>query len=300
MINTNDAKARCLMTCDYIARTIYGAPVDHPFNHMWAASLLATCGSEFGLPHFVEAARQCLRPVTQQIYRQNEKQYIIHNGNTQPLWNALYAVCMFKLGDTDAALAHCDSINFFETSRHHNGVLVNAYIRAFQHTSDIKYARLAKESSMMVIASERLSSFDALSLAMMVPYIVGEPIDEFERYVLRMIETCKVATKHMIGVVAPTVVQICLAHKLLRIWKDEPNEHFDDRMWAAFDHQVGLQAVPGCVFDVPPYACGSFVRSAKDTDSRLDYNISSGFMLLQFIKSEGFTCPQSIKNDLFF
>lgn len=276
MLNENEVRVRCLIACDYLARQLRHTAPNHPFTYLWATSLLYTSAEILGWDHLSKIADDMLSEIEGMIFQQNDRCLIVHDGKTQPIWNAMYAHCLFKKGDVDKALAHCDSIALNETTRFHNGTILAVVKHALEITQDDKYNHMGEIAAQIILSAERLSAFDAWGLAL---WGKGQPhAQKFLFYIARMLETSNVSVEHMIGIVGPTIAQVCNAYRYL-----SEDDKYESRVEEVLNYQLSLQALPNSTFNVEPGDCGCFVRSHKDLGTRLDYTIASTFMLWQSI-----------------
>ena len=259
--------ARANFGCMYTANHV---DTHDTFNALWAASLLLSASEAFQYPTFKSAATNILDQMNEYIYQQNTRRMIVIDGNVRPIWDAMYARCLFKNGDTEQGVEYCRGISWLDTHRDHNGVLIATYLDAFHYSKDEIFLDWARKTRTIVLASERLSAFDAWGIALLGK---TEPKDEDVDYLKRMLKTANVNPKNMIGIVAPIVLHTCSAYKYLT-----QDLSYETRYSQAFERQLQLQVTIEHSFGLNDF--GAFVQSEKAPNTRLDYTISSSFALI--------------------
>lgn len=266
-------KVSSMLGCTYVCSQLRRQDIQQPFNALWGISLLLSGADAFSHPAYNAYINKSLNTVEDSIYEQNSKKLIVINGATRPIWDAMYVKCLFKMGLIGNALVHCRGISLLETHRDHNGVLISAFLDAFEHSQNELYLDWARKTRVIVQASERLSAFDAWGLVLLADKD-NQYVDETESHIERMLKTADVAAKNMVGIVGPMTLQLCQAHKHLT-----GDHRYDSKYEEVLDHQMKLQVTTKHYHGLQDHY-GAFVHSQVDPHPRIDYTIGTAFALL--------------------
>lgn len=242
------------------------------FKKIYAASLLLSAADFFHRPAYRTFARKILTSIEKHIYRQNQLNMIVIDGNIRPVWDGLYAHCLYKLKYIHKFINYCHGIFFLKTHRDHNGILIAAFLNAFHLSENEEFLDWAKKVRTIIYASERLSSFDAWGIALLDKIA---PDEKSKEYIERMLKTSNITPRNMSGAMGPIVLQICSAYKYLT-----SDSKYDERIEAVLEYQKQLQVTTENMHGLDGTHFGAFVQSIANSEVRLDYTISSCFAFM--------------------